>query len=105
MGTLITIIAALFIFSIIVFVHEFGHFFTAKLFKVKVHEFAIGMGPALFKKQKGETLRFPPSVIPERFERSTHALEGRCSIQLSYGTIKSLRTAKIQVFLQSHKRN
>ena len=56
-------------------------------------------------KQKGETLRFPPSVIPERFERSTHALEGRCSIQLSYGTIKSLRTAKIQVFLQSHKRN
>ena len=26
------------------------------------------------------------SVIPERFERSTHALEGRCSIQLSYGT-------------------
>ncbi len=25
-------------------------------------------------------------VIPERFERSTHALEGRCSIQLSYGT-------------------
>ena len=26
-------------------------------------------------------------VIPERFERSTHALEGRCSIQLSYGTI------------------
>ena len=27
------------------------------------------------------------NVIPERFERSTHALEGRCSIQLSYGTI------------------
>ena len=26
-------------------------------------------------------------VIPERFERLTHALEGRCSIQLSYGTI------------------
>ena len=29
---------------------------------------------------------FPLFVIPERFERSTHALEGRCSIQLSYGT-------------------
>ena len=26
-------------------------------------------------------------VIPLRFERRTHALEGRCSIQLSYGTI------------------
>ena len=31
-------------------------------------------------------LRFLP-VIPKRFERLTHALEGRCSIQLSYGTI------------------
>ena len=28
-----------------------------------------------------------PCVIPKRFERLTHALEGRCSIQLSYGTI------------------
>ena len=30
-------------------------------------------------------------VIPLRFERKTHALEGRCSIQLSYGTILKLR--------------
>ena len=29
---------------------------------------------------------FPLFVIPKRFERLTHALEGRCSIQLSYGT-------------------
>ena len=29
---------------------------------------------------------FPRFVIPKRFERLTHALEGRCSIQLSYGT-------------------
>ena len=57
------------------------------------------------KKQKREIARFLSFVIPERFERSTHALEGRCSIQLSYGTIKSLRTAKIEVFLQFHKRN
>ncbi len=35
------------------------------------------------KKELGESSFF---VIPERFERSTHALEGRCSIQLSYGT-------------------
>jgi len=36
--------------------HEFGHFIAAKLSGVKVFEFAIGMGPAIFKKQKGETL-------------------------------------------------
>lgn len=40
----------------IIALHEFGHFSTAKLFKIKVNEFSIGMGPALFKKKKGETL-------------------------------------------------
>jgi len=37
-------------------VHEFGHFITAKLFKMNVIEFAIGMGPAIFKKQGKSTL-------------------------------------------------
>ena len=36
-------------FGIIVFVHEFGHFIFAKLNKVKVNEFSIGMGPAIAK--------------------------------------------------------
>jgi len=43
-------------FGLLIAIHEFGHFFTAKLCGVKVNEFAIGMGPALLKKQKGETL-------------------------------------------------
>lgn len=43
-------------FSLVIFIHELGHFLTAKWAGVKVNEFAIGMGPALFKKQKGETL-------------------------------------------------
>ena len=50
------IILAILFFGIIVMIHEFGHFITAKLCKVKVNEFSIGMGPALFKKKKGETL-------------------------------------------------
>ena len=37
-------------------VHELGHFLTAKLFKVKVNEFSIFMGPAIWKRQRGETL-------------------------------------------------
>lgn len=49
------IIIAVLLFGIIVFIHEFGHFFTAKLSGIKVNEFAIGMGPTLFKFQKGET--------------------------------------------------
>lgn len=51
-----TFIYAVIIFCLLIFVHEFGHFITAKLCGVKVNEFAIGMGPAFFKKQKGETL-------------------------------------------------
>lgn len=50
------ILLAILFFGVLIGVHEFGHFITAKLFKVKVNEFAIGMGPALWKKQRGETL-------------------------------------------------
>ena len=38
--------------SLLILVHEFGHFVTAKLCGIKVNEFSIGMGPAFFKKQK-----------------------------------------------------
>ena len=43
-------------FGVLIAVHEFGHFITAKLFGIRVNEFSIGMGPALFKREKGETL-------------------------------------------------
>ncbi|MBE6758257.1 MAG: hypothetical protein E7552_06915 [Ruminococcaceae bacterium] len=49
------ILAALLIFGIIIMLHEFGHFIVAKLCRVKVNEFAIGMGPKLFKFGRGET--------------------------------------------------
>ena len=58
-----TVIFALIVFSLIIFVHELGHFLTARLFKVKVHEFAIGMGPKIFSKQKGET-KYSVRAIP-----------------------------------------
>ena len=51
-----TIVFAVLLFSILIFVHEFGHFLAAKASKVQVNEFAIFMGPAIWKKQKGETL-------------------------------------------------
>ena len=38
-----------------IFIHEFGHFFTAKLCGIRVNEFAIGMGPTLFRFQGKET--------------------------------------------------
>ena len=50
-----TIVFALILFSLIIFVHELGHFVTARLFRVKVHEFALGMGPKIFSRVKGDT--------------------------------------------------
>ena len=54
--TIFYVLLAILLFGVLIAVHEFGHFITAKLCGVKVEEFAIGMGPAIFKKQKGETL-------------------------------------------------
>ena len=53
---ILTLIYFILILGIIVLVHEFGHFFFAKLFKIYVYEFAIGMGPKIFGwKGKSET--------------------------------------------------
>ncbi|MBQ7006823.1 MAG: site-2 protease family protein, partial [Oscillospiraceae bacterium] len=46
-----TVISAILIFFVLVLVHELGHFITAKLCGVEVHEFGIGMGPVIFKKE------------------------------------------------------
>ncbi len=51
-----SIIFAILIFSFLIFIHEFGHFITAKLSGVQVNEFALFMGPVIWKKKVGETL-------------------------------------------------
>lgn len=51
-----SIIFAILLFSFLIFIHELGHFTAAKAFGVQVNEFSLFMGPALYKKQRGETL-------------------------------------------------
>ena len=51
-----SILFAILLFSLLIFVHELGHFVAAKLSGVQVNEFSMFMGPAIWKKQKGETL-------------------------------------------------
>ena len=53
---MVYILAAILVFGVLIAVHELGHFMAAKACGVRVNEFSIGMGPALWKKQKGETL-------------------------------------------------
>lgn len=51
MGIILTIL----LFGVLIFIHEFGHFITAKLSGVKVNEFALGMGPVIWKTRKKDT--------------------------------------------------
>ena len=53
--TVYPILIAILFFELIILVHEGGHFFAAKMMKIKVNEFSIGMGPKLFQFQKGDT--------------------------------------------------
>lgn len=46
---------AILMFGVIIMIHEMGHFFAAKAVGVQVHEFAIGMGPVVFRVEKGGT--------------------------------------------------
>ena len=49
------ILLAILMFGFLIFIHELGHFLSAKLLDVQVNEFAICMGPVLWQKKKGET--------------------------------------------------
>ena len=56
LNIIITVVVAVILFALIIGIHEFGHFITAKKFGVKVNEFALGMGPKIFSHQGKETL-------------------------------------------------
>lgn len=60
---MVTIIAFLVIFGIVVIAHEFGHFLLAKRGGIKVVEFSVGMGPTIFKFYKGGT-RYALKLLP-----------------------------------------
>lgn len=53
--TIYPVIIAILLFEVIIIVHEGGHFVAARLMKIKVDEFAVGMGPKLVQFTKGET--------------------------------------------------
>ena len=60
---IINAIKIIFLLGFLVIIHEGGHFFVAKLCKVKVNEFSIGFGKAIWKKQGKETL-YSIRIIP-----------------------------------------
>lgn len=63
MEMLRSMISFLFVINIVVFVHEFGHYFMAKKNGIDVLEFALGMGPAIFSFEKNGTL-YALRIVP-----------------------------------------
>lgn len=60
---LINTLKIIIMLGFLVLIHEGGHFLVAKFFKIKVNEFAIGFGPTIFTKVKGET-QYALRLIP-----------------------------------------
>lgn len=58
-----TIIVAVLIFGVLILVHEYGHYIAAVKNGIVVEEFAIGMGPVLYSKKRGDTL-FSLRAVP-----------------------------------------
>ncbi len=61
--TTLTIILFILMMTVIISIHEFGHFITAKLFNVYIYEYSIGMGKKLFSKKGKETV-FSIRLLP-----------------------------------------
>lgn len=59
----INAVKIIFLLGLLVFIHEGGHFFIAKLCNIKVNEFALGFGPTIWKKQGKET-KYALRLIP-----------------------------------------
>lgn len=65
METAITIITSILVFGFLIFIHEFGHYISARIFNVKIEEFSIGMGPRLLWYDSKKTgIRYSLAMLP-----------------------------------------
>ncbi len=65
MNTFVTIIVSIFVFGFLIFIHEFGHYITARIFGVTIQEFSIGMGPRVFTRVSAKTgIRYSIAALP-----------------------------------------
>ena len=61
----LTAIIAILVFGFLIFIHELGHFLTARIFKVTINEFSIGMGPRIFSHvSKKSGIRYSIAALP-----------------------------------------
>lgn len=65
MGTVFTILVSVLVFGFLIFIHEFGHYITARIFKVTINEFSIGFGPDLVSYESKKTgIKYKLAMLP-----------------------------------------
>ncbi len=65
MNVIVTVISAVLVFGFLIFIHEFGHYIFARIFKVTVNEFSIGMGPRIFTRTSKKTnIKYSVAALP-----------------------------------------
>ncbi len=92
--TVLYVILAIFMFGLLIVLHELGHFLTARLFGVGINEFSIGMGPKLFSWKGKVRKNFTPQPKKESTEKPLEELirEGQYAEKEQDGrTMYSLR--------------
>ena len=89
-----TIIAAILLFGVIVFIHELGHFLFAKKAGVTIHEFSIGMGPKIYSKTKNNTM-YSIRLLPLGGYVSMEGEDGETNDPNAFGKKTLLQRASI----------
>ena len=65
MNVFTTILITVGVFGLLIFTHEFGHYITARIFKVTINEFSIGMGPRIFSHTSKKTgIKYSLALLP-----------------------------------------
>ena len=65
MSPLLTALIAILVFGILILIHELGHFISARIFKVTINEFSIGMGPRIFSRTSKKTgIKYSLAALP-----------------------------------------
>ncbi len=65
MGAALTVIVSLLVFCFLICIHEFGHYITARIFKVTINEFSIGFGPELVSYESKKTgIKYKLAMFP-----------------------------------------